>query len=58
MKKQNCKSPSKTGWGAAGILIAVLAFFFWRSFLPDMSIFPMTGRLDSKTWTGSNCPAP
>src|ERR1039458_1567049 len=45
MKKQNCKSPSKTGWGAAGILIAVLAFFFWRSFLPGYVHFSNDGPL-------------
>ena len=57
MKKQNRKSPTKTGWGAAGILAAVLAFLFWRSFLPGYVHFSNDGPLGQQNANWSKPPA-
>jgi len=57
MKIQNSKSPSKTGWGAAGILVTVLALLFWRSFLPGYVHFSNDGPLGQQNANWSKLPA-
>jgi hypothetical protein len=57
MKKQNCKPPTKTGWGAVGILAAALAFLFWRSFLPGYVHFSNDGPLAQQNANWSKLPA-
>ena len=57
MKIQNSKSPSKTGWGRAGILAAVLALLFWRSFLPGYVHFSNDGPLGQQNANWSKLPA-
>src|ERR1039458_8365181 len=57
MKNLKQASAAKSGWLTVGLLAAVLAVLFWRSFLPDFVHFSNDGPLGAQNAAWLEMPA-